>query len=150
MPQTQPGVSTGNGNSTSQPATQDRFVVRVEGAPTEFSNQTCAFAMNFVHQELLLLVEQSLNSPTREHVVIQNWIDSPNRVVTFEIVDSNNQIIDTLKFIDTIITDHTVDFNYANQHTAVHILSLSYAKMDLGAGKAQAAYASAMSIIGKP
>lgn len=143
------GVSTGAG--AYNPAMQHRFVARVEGTPTEFKDHTCAIAMNFVKKELMMLVEQSLTASTREHIVIQDWIDNPKRIITLEIEDGNGQVVDTIKFRDCVVEDHAIDFNYGNPATsAVHILAISYQKIDLGAGKAQAAFASAMSIVGKP
>ncbi len=165
MPTTKPTVPTGintarpgssgpsaptPGTGIHNPATQHRFVVRVEGTPQQFSMQTCAFAMNFAKQELCMLVEQSLTGQTKEHEVIQDMIDNPGRQITLEILDHAGSVSDTIKFIDCKIEDHSIDFNYASQSSAVHVLIMSYQKIDLGAGKAQAAYASAMSIIGKP
>lgn len=164
MPQTKPSVSNGNGSTGSngtpvptvgagilQPALQHRFIVRVEGTPQDFTAQSTAFAMNFAQKELLLLVEQSIGAiPRREHVVIQDWIDNPKRIVTLDIMDGNNNVVDTIKFQDCIIDQHVVEFNYGLSGIVVHTLSLTYDKIDLGAGKAQTAYASAMSVIGKP
>jgi hypothetical protein len=165
MPQTKPSVSNGSGsvgsssNGTSvptvgtgilQPAMQHRFIVRVESTPQEFTAQSISFAMNFAQKELLMMVEQSLGATTREHVVIQDWIDNPKRLVTLDIMDGNNNAIDTIRFRDCIIEQHVVEFNYALSGAVVHILSLSYDKIDLGAGKAASAFASAMSIIGRP
>lgn len=148
MPQTQPSVS--SGNIAPQPALQHRFIVQVEGTPIEFSHQACAFGINLAHKELMLMVEQSLTVPTREHVVIQDIIDNPKRLITLEIIDGNSNIIDTIKFRECVIQDHAVDFNYASTKAVVHMMVLSYQQVDLGAGKAASAYASAMSIVGKP
>lgn len=156
-----PGVSTGStGNANSStgsvggiqmPAMQHKFIVRVEGTPQQFSEQTIAFAMNMAKNEMLMIVEQSLTATTREHIVIQDIIDNPDRLITLEIVNPNTgQVNDTIKFIDCMIEDHSVDFNYANVGAVVHILIWSYSQIDLGAGQAASAYASAMSIIGRP
>lgn len=132
------------------PAMQHQFVVRVEATPPEFSDQSTAFGMNFAKQELMLMVQQSLTTLTREHVIIQDWIDNPNRVVTLEILDSNGAINDTIKFHDVSIEDHQVDLNHASSGAMAHIMILSYSAIDLGGGNAAKAFASAMSIIGKP
>ena len=162
-PLTSPGVningssgSNGNighgsvGNGIQTPAMQHKFIVRVEGTPQEFTQQSTAFAMNMVQKELMLMVEQSLTSPTREHIVIQDIINNPKRVITLEIMDGKGNVNDTIKFRDCVIHDHAVDFNYANSALVVHIMLLSYSQIDLGAGKAHAAFANAMSIVGKP
>lgn len=132
------------------PVMQNQFVVRVEGTPPEFSDQSIAFGMNFAKQELMLIVQQSLTASIREHVIIQDWIDSPNRIVTVEILDSNGGINDTIKFLDVSIEDHQVDLNHASSGAIAHIMILSYSAVDLGAGNVAKAYANAMSIIGKP
>src|SRR5271170_5680520 len=107
------------GNGIQRPAMQHQFIVRVEGTPVEFTQQSVAFAMNMVQKELMLMVEQSLTSPTREHVVIQDWIDNPKRVITLDIMDANGNVNDTIKFRDCVIHDHAVDFNYANSALVV-------------------------------
>lgn len=132
------------------PALQHRWIARVEGTPKEFTEQTIACAINLVAKELALLVEQSVTSPTREHVVIQDWIDHPKRVVTLEVHNNNGSVVDTIKFNDCVLVDHVVDFNYGNVGAVVHVLGIKYDNVDLGLGKAQSAYASAMSVVGKP
>lgn len=160
----QPGISTnqqgiGTSNSGSvgsiggihHPAMQHQFVVRVEGTPQQFTEQSIAFAMNMAKNEILMIVEQSLTATIREHAVIQDIIDNPDRLITLEIMNPNTGAVnDTIKFQDCVIEDHAVDFNYANVGAVVHILVWSYAQIDLGAGNAASAYASAMSIVGKP
>ena len=170
MPTTQPSVSTGNGSSGQKASTQKssgstgsnkpvtgqssamqhNFIARVEGTPKEFTEHSVAFAMNLAKKELMMLVEQSVTSPIREHVVIQDWIDNPKRVVTLEILDSQANTVDEIKFLDCVILDHAADFNYGNFAGVVHVLGISYDKIDLGSGKAHQAFASAMSIVGKP
>lgn len=139
------------GGGIQHPAMQHQFIVRVEGTSQQFTDQTIAFAMNMAKNELLMIVEQSLTATTREHVVIQDIIDNPDRLITLEIMNPNTGLVnDTIQFQDCVIEDHAVDFNYANVGAVAHILIWSYAQIDLGAGKAAAAYASAMSIVGKP
>ena len=133
-----------------QPAMQHHFIVRVEGTPQEFTEQSAAFAANFVRKELIMIVEQSVTATTKEHVVIQDWIDHPKRLITLEITDPSGAIVDTIKFRDCTIADHAVEFNYANVATVVHVLSMNYDKIELGNNKPQSAFASAMSVIGKP
>lgn len=155
-----PASGTGNASSTSpgsvglpglgRPAMQHRFIIRVESTPKEFSEQMVACAINMVAKEFALLVEQSVTSPTREHVVIQDWINNPKRLVTLEVCDTSGVVMDTIKFIDSEIIDHNVDFNYANVGAVVHVIGAKYDKIDLGSGKAQSAYNSAMSVVGRP
>jgi hypothetical protein len=150
------GSTSGSTNAKSiggiqMPALQHNFIVRIEGTPQDFSNQSVAFAMNFAKKELLMIVEQSLTANTREHVVIQDMIDNPDRTITFDIMNpSTGAPNDTIKFHDCVIEDHAVDFNYAASGAVVHILVWSYDQIELANNKAQTAFASAMSVIGKP
>lgn len=133
-----------------QPAMAFQFIVHVEGTPPDFKLQTVAFAMNFAKKELLLVVEQSINAPTREHIVIQEMIDNPKRLITLEIMDPAMTVVDTIKFTDCVVLNHQVDFSYASVATVLHDVVLSYDKADLGNGTASSAYSSAMSVIGRP
>lgn len=146
-------VNTGIGGSSSipSPALQHRFTIRVEATPKSFNDQCIALAMNMVAKELVMIVEQSLTNTDREHVVIQNLIDSPGRQVTLEITNGNGAVIDTMKFRDCTVINHTVEFNYASSGVVAHVVNLSYTKVDLvGGGKAHAAFNNAMSIVGRP
>lgn len=143
--QASPSIPTG----IPMPALQNRFFVRVEATPQTFMMQTIAFAFNFSKKELLLLVEQSASNPTREHDIILDMIANPGRIVTFESLDMNGKILDTIKFEGTKVIDHHIEFNYALAGAAHHELMMSYDKVDTGNGTSQSAYSSAMSIVGK-
>lgn len=152
------GSTNGSGSTNAKniggiqmPALQHNFIVRVEGTPQDFTNQTVAFAMNLAKKELLMIVEQSLTANTREHVVIQDIIDNPDRVITFDIMNpSTGAPNDTIKFHDCAILDHAVDFNYASSGSVVHILVWEYDQVEMATNKAQTAFANAMSVVGKP
>lgn len=139
-------------SSPGMPALQHRFIVRVESTPQTFTERSIAFAMNFAKKECVLAVEQSVTSTTREHAVIQDWIDNPKRQVTLELMDHNQNVVDIIKFKETSVEDHAVDFNHGMSGAVVHVLILSYQQIDLGSGgnAAASAFANAMSIIGKP
>lgn len=144
------GIGIGS-TSITQPARQRDFRVHVEATPKTFDNQVIALALNMVSKEIVVFVEQSLTNQDREHVIIQNLIDSPGRVVTLDTIDVNGIIIDTIKFRDCSVIGHTVEYNYANSGAVVHIVNLSYTKIDLTSNtKSHAAFNSAMSIVGRP
>lgn len=127
-----------------------KFIVRIEGTPQEFTEQTVALAMNFVKKELILVIEQSLTAQIREHIIIQDLIDHPKRLVTLDITDYVGNVIDTIKFHNCEVADHNLEFNYSSVGLVVHIIAMKYDKIDFGNNKAAAAFASAMSVVGKP